>query len=107
MNVINNDRGRLLQHHGRRGVIRDRSLFLAVSLVAACRGADAMQDSDSARVVQAVASDGASGATDRTARRTNRGPGSKAALALAGIPQPIPTSTQFDITGFLQETHTS
>ncbi|HEX8106427.1 MAG TPA: hypothetical protein VF516_01815, partial [Kofleriaceae bacterium] len=30
-----------------------------------------------------------------------------AAAAAAGVPLPIPTSTQFDITGFLQEAHTA
>ncbi|HEX3763049.1 MAG TPA: hypothetical protein VHW23_30340, partial [Kofleriaceae bacterium] len=45
------------------------------------------------------------GAEQHASRTSNLG--RRMPLALAGAPLPLPTSTQFDITGFLQEAHTA
>lgn len=94
-------RGRMLCHGSR---------LLALSILvgpAGCRGPEALEGSEAGSAAQAVTSDVSSSAGGRAGGRVNRASGSRAALALAGIPQPVPPSTQFDIIGFLQEAHTA
>jgi hypothetical protein len=86
--------------------ICERSAILAIVGLAACRGVDAgPPGTGTDHNISAVAERGAS----RAGLRASAAPGTarRFALAAAGIPLPIPTSTQFDITGFLQEAHTA
>jgi len=121
MNFTNDDRGRLshtsrfsrYQRYCRMG--RPRSLILAVAVLSACRGIDSKShDFDSDRTAtssaaQAAMSGGVPGGGDRFAVHASRIGGSarRTPAALIGTPPPIPASTQFDITGFLEEAHTT
>src|SRR6201999_678728 len=83
---------------------RDRLAILALAVLAACRGVDAGPPEPDPGVPEA-AERGAS----RAGLHASPAPGAarrSAVAAAAGAPLPIPTSTQFDITGFLQEAHT-
>jgi hypothetical protein len=94
---------------------RPRSLILAVAVLSACRGIDSKShDFDSDRTAtssaaQAAMSGGVPGGGDRFAVHASRigGSGRRTPAALIGTPPPIPASTQFDITGFLEEAHTT
>jgi hypothetical protein len=86
-------------------MICDRLAILAIVGLAACRGVDAGPpgpgtDGDDSAATERSAT--------RAGHRAGRVPGAarRFALAAAGIPAPVPTSTGFDITGFLQEAHT-
>lgn len=73
----------------------------AIAVLAACHGLDAgPPGSDEAARAQPETGG------QRPASRTLN-PALRAFAAAAGAPLPIPTSTQFDITGFLQEAHTA
>ncbi|HEX3481836.1 MAG TPA: hypothetical protein VHT91_42780 [Kofleriaceae bacterium] len=79
--------------------------ILAIAGLAACRGVDAGPPGPGADPgLPAVAGHTAT----RAGLHAAAAPGTarRSALAAAGIPA-IPTSTQFDITGFLQEAHTA
>lgn len=80
--------------------------IVAIVGLAACRGVDAGPPGTATER-------GVPGATERSAARASlhaspaAGATRRFAAAAAGVPLPIPTSTQFDITGFLQEAHTA
>jgi hypothetical protein len=83
----------------------DRLSIIAMMGLLACRGVEAGPP-------EPATDRGAAMATERSAPRAGhraspvRGAARRLALAAAaGIPQPVPTSTGFDITGFLQEAH--
>jgi hypothetical protein len=84
----------------------DRLWIFAIVGLAACRWVDAEPAG-----VEVDRGDPA--ATARSAPRASShaspvpGTARRFALAAAGVPLPIPTTTQFDITGFLQEAHTA
>src|SRR5882724_1512408 len=121
MNFTNNDRGypfydgrfSRCQRHPRVG--RERSLLLVMAVLSACRGMDSKShDAESDRATSSIAAPAATsgdapGAGERFAVHASRIGGSarRAPAALIGTPPPIPASTQFDITGFLQEAHTT
>jgi hypothetical protein len=89
-----------------RRAIFDRLSILAIAGLAACRGVDAgPPGSGTDRDLPAVTGRGAT----RASLHASAAPGTarRFALAAAGVPLPIPASTQFDITGFLQEAHTA
>lgn len=82
-----------------------RSLLLCSTALAACRGPEAGRPPAGAE--QAIRGDGM---PELRGRAISRGPSANAGrrlAAAAGVPLPVPGSTQFDITGFLQEAHTA
>jgi hypothetical protein len=81
----------------------DRLSILAIAGLAACHGVEAGPPG-SGRAAPAVA-ERATGSESHASRTS--GTARRLPLALAGLPLPIPVSTQFDITGFLQEAHTA
>jgi hypothetical protein len=84
----------------------ERLSILAIAGLAACHGVDVEPpDSGTDRGLPAVAERSEPGANLHASRTP--GTAQRFPLALAGVPLPIPVSTQFDITGFLQEAHTA
>jgi hypothetical protein len=84
------------------------------ALGAACRAPDARSidvgpDREAPRVAPEVAADGPSrfGRAARTGVSARILSGAPRALAALGTPSPIPASTQFDITGFLEDARTA
>ena len=87
-----------------------RSLLLAAALLAACRGPDAGSGRGGTGTAnQAIQDDDQLEPRGRAIPRAGRSPsaGHRLAAAAVGVPPPIPGSTQFDITGFLQEAHSA
>src|SRR5262245_49140714 len=98
---------RFRQHDTQNSICR--SLLLAAALIAACRGPDAGRTGTSV-AEQAIQDDDGLTPKGRAIPRAGRSPSAgrrTAAAAALGIPLPIPGSTQFDITGFLQEAQSS
>ena len=108
MNVIKDESGGRVReiHHSRAAVV-------AIAMLAGCHGLDSTSGPDEDRTtraaaVQAVSAGEASGPAGRFAVRAPKsGTAGRRIAAALGPPPPIPSSTQFDIVGFLQEAHTS
>jgi hypothetical protein len=84
----------------------ERLSILAIAGLAACHGVDVEPpNSGTDRGLPAVAERSEPGANLHASRTP--GTAQRFPLALAGVPLPIPVSTQFDITGFLREAHTA
>src|ERR1044071_6264891 len=100
---------RFRQHDTKNSICR--SLLLAAALIAACRGPDAGSGRTGTGLAeQAIQDEEGLAPRGRAISRAGRAPTAgrrTAAAAALGIPLPIPGSTQFDITGFLQEAHSS
>ena len=76
-----------------------------IAVLAACHGVDAEPSGAGTGQGLPAVAEREAGADPQAIRAAN--PALRAPLALAGAALPIPTSTQFDITGFLQEAHTA
>src|SRR5689334_17500455 len=85
-----------------------RSLLLCSTALAACRGSEA--EVAGRAVAEARQAERSDGPPELHGRAISRGPSANAGRRIAaavGVPLPVPGSTQFDITGFLQEAQSS